>query len=62
MPSIPQLPLLLGGWRALPVQADDAQDAISRLAKADHQQSYQGTFVYESNGSFSTHRIWHRIA
>ncbi|RMR09967.1 MucB/RseB C-terminal domain-containing protein [Pseudomonas syringae group genomosp. 7] len=62
MRAIPLLPLLLGGWLALPVQADDAQDAISRLAKADQQQSYQGTFVYERNGSFSTHRIWHRIA
>ncbi|KPW55503.1 Sigma E regulatory protein, MucB/RseB [Pseudomonas caricapapayae] len=62
MRAIPLLPLLLGGWLALPVQADDAQDAINRLAKVDQQQSYQGTFVYERNGSFSTHRIWHRIA
>ncbi|WP_460383238.1 MucB/RseB C-terminal domain-containing protein [Pseudomonas amygdali] len=62
MRAVPLLPLLLGGWLALPVQADDAQDAINRLAKVDQQQSYQGTFVYERNGSFSTHRIWHRIA
>ncbi|MFH7445082.1 sigma-E factor regulatory protein RseB domain-containing protein, partial [Pseudomonas syringae pv. tagetis] len=62
MRAIPLLPLMLGGWLALPVQADDAQDAISSLAKADQQQSYQGTFVYERTGSFSTHRIWHRIA
>lgn len=62
MRAVPLLPLLLGGWLALPVQADDAQDAINRLAKVDQQQSYQGTFVYERNGSFSTHRIWHRVA
>ncbi|KWS86305.1 MucB/RseB C-terminal domain-containing protein [Pseudomonas amygdali] len=62
MRAVPLLPLLLGGWLALPVQADDAQYAINRLAKVDQQQSYQGTFVYERNGSFSTHRIWHRIA
>ncbi|WP_024645300.1 MucB/RseB C-terminal domain-containing protein [Pseudomonas syringae] len=62
MRAVPLLPLLLGGWLALPVQADDAQDAINRLAKVDLSQSYQGTFVYERNGSFSTHRIWHRIA
>ncbi|WP_024674892.1 MucB/RseB C-terminal domain-containing protein [Pseudomonas syringae] len=62
MRAVPLLPLLLGGWLALPVQADDAQDAINRLAKVDLSQSYQGTFVYERNGSFSTHKIWHRIA
>lgn len=53
--------LLFGGWLVLPVHADEAQDALRRLAQADQQQSYQGTFVYERNGSFSTHRIWHRI-
>ncbi|KPY05777.1 Sigma E regulatory protein, MucB/RseB [Pseudomonas coronafaciens pv. oryzae] len=62
MRAVPLLPLLFGGWLALPVHADDAQDAINRLARVDQQQSYQGTFVYERNGSFSTHRIWHRIA
>ncbi|WP_371358721.1 sigma-E factor regulatory protein RseB domain-containing protein, partial [Salmonella sp. E393-2] len=25
------------------------------------QNSVQGTFVYERNGSFSTHEIWHRV-
>jgi sigma-E factor negative regulatory protein RseB len=33
---------------------------LQRLLEAD-QQSYQGTFVYERNGSFSTHAIWHRL-
>ncbi|MFJ4142362.1 MucB/RseB C-terminal domain-containing protein [Pseudomonas sp. NPDC089734] len=61
MRAIPLLPFLLGGWLALPVHADDAQDMFKRLAQANQQQSYQGTFVYERNGSFSTHRIWHRV-
>ncbi|MEE5129187.1 MucB/RseB C-terminal domain-containing protein [Pseudomonas alliivorans] len=62
MRVVPLLPLLLGGWLALPVHADDAQDMLKRLGQVDQQQSYQGTFVYERNGSFSTHRIWHRVA
>ena len=61
MRAIPLFPLLLGGWLVLPAHADDAQDALKRLARAEQQQSYQGTFVYERNGSFSTHRIWHRV-
>jgi sigma-E factor negative regulatory protein RseB len=62
MRAVRLLPLLFGGWLVLPVHADEAQDAIKRLAQADQQQSYQGTFVYERNGSFSTHRIWHRVS
>lgn len=62
MRPIRLLPLLLGGWLVLPVHADDAQDQLKRLAQAEQKQSYQGTFVYERNGSFSTHRIWHRVA
>ncbi|WP_200992804.1 MucB/RseB C-terminal domain-containing protein [Pseudomonas cichorii] len=61
MRAVPLLPLLLGGWLALPAHADDAQDMFKRLAQANQQQSYQGTFVYERNGSFSTHRIWHSV-
>jgi sigma-E factor negative regulatory protein RseB len=62
MRAIPLVPLLLGGWLALPAHADDAQDRLNRLAQAEHQQSYAGTFIYERNGSFSTHRIWQRVA
>ncbi|HEX8594030.1 MAG TPA: MucB/RseB C-terminal domain-containing protein [Pseudomonas sp.] len=62
MRAIALLPLLLGGWLVLPAYADDAQDTLKRLAQAQQQQSFQGTFVYERNGSFSTHRIWHRVA
>jgi sigma-E factor negative regulatory protein RseB len=61
MRAIPLVPLLLG-WLALPAHADDAQDRLNRLALAEQQQSYTGTFVYERNGSFSTHRIWQRVA
>ncbi|RZI75714.1 MAG: RNA polymerase subunit sigma [Pseudomonas sp.] len=62
MRAIPLLPLLLGGWLVLPAHADDAQDQLKRLAQAEQRQSYTGTFVYERNGSFSTHRIWQRVA
>ncbi|OOW02397.1 RNA polymerase subunit sigma [Pseudomonas sp. MF6396] len=59
------LPLLLGGCLSVPALAanssTDAADWLNRLAKAEQQQSYQGTFVYERNGSFSTHDIWHRV-
>ena len=61
MRVLPLLPLLLSGWFAVPAQADDAQDWLKRLGQAEQQQSYQGTFVYERNGSFSTHGIWHRV-
>jgi sigma-E factor negative regulatory protein RseB len=61
MRAIPLLPLLLGGWLVLPAHADEAQDSLKRLAQAEQQRSFQGTFVYERNGSFSTHRIWHRV-
>lgn len=52
---------LLSGWLALPVHAADAQDWLKRLAEAERGQSFQGTFVYERNGSFSTHSVWHRV-
>ena len=55
------LPLLLSGWFVVPAQADQAQDWLKRLGQAEQQQSYQGTFVYERNGSFSTHNIWHLV-
>lgn len=61
MRVLPLLPLLLSGWFAVPAQADEAQDWLKRLGQAEQQQSYQGTFVYERNGSFSTHGIWHSV-
>ena len=48
---------LLGSCAVLPAQA--AESWLQRLAQADRQ-SFQGTFIYERNGSFSTHGIWHK--
>ncbi|MDH4583139.1 RNA polymerase subunit sigma [Pseudomonas sp. BN415] len=53
--------ILLSGWLAQSVQAADAQDWLQRLADAEQRQSFQGTFVYERNGSFSTHEVWHQV-
>ena len=61
MRAIPLLTLLLSGWFALPAHADEAQDWLTRLGRAEQKQSFEGTFVYERNGSFSTHDIWHRV-
>ncbi|MFY0730133.1 MucB/RseB C-terminal domain-containing protein [Pseudomonas sp. NFX15] len=61
MRAIPLLSLLLSGWFIVPAHADEAQDWLTRLGQAEQQQSFQGTFVYERNGSFSTHNIWHRV-
>ncbi|MFI8483057.1 MucB/RseB C-terminal domain-containing protein [Pseudomonas sp. NPDC078700] len=61
MRFIPLTALMLGGCLALPAAASDAQDWLRRLSDASQHQSYQGTFVYERNGSFSTHSIWHQV-
>ncbi|MFG6205107.1 MucB/RseB C-terminal domain-containing protein [Pseudomonas retamae] len=61
MRAIPLLTLLLSGWFVVPAHADEAQDWLTRLGQAEQQQSFHGTFVYERNGSFSTHNIWHRV-
>jgi len=61
MRAIPLLSLLLSGWFIVPAHADEAQDWLTRLGQAEQQQSFHGTFVYERNGSFSTHSIWHRV-
>ncbi|MBV7480694.1 MucB/RseB C-terminal domain-containing protein [Pseudomonas sp. PDM31] len=61
MRAIPLLTLVLSGWFVVPAHADEAQDWLKRLGQAEQQQSFQGTFVYERNGSFSTHNIWHRV-
>ena len=61
MRAIPLLSLLLSGWFVVPAHADEAQDWLIRLGQAEQKQSFHGTFVYERNGSFSTHNIWHRV-
>ena len=47
---------MLGSCLVQPVQA--AESWLQRLTQAEHQ-SFQGTFIYERNGSFSTHAVWH---
>lgn len=42
----------------MPAFAADADAWMQRLAAAENQQSYQGTFIYERNGSFSSHAVW----
>jgi sigma-E factor negative regulatory protein RseB len=61
MRFIPFGALMLGSWLALPVAADEGRALLQRLADAERTQSFQGTFVYERNGSFSTHSIWHHV-
>ncbi|WLH11433.1 MucB/RseB C-terminal domain-containing protein [Pseudomonas hefeiensis] len=61
MRAIPLFSVLLGAWCVIPAHAGEAQDWLNRLSQAEQQQSFQGTFVYERNGSFSTHNIWHRV-
>lgn len=53
--------LLLSVGMASAVQAEEATAWLSRLAQADRQQPYQGTFIYERNGSFSTHGVWRAV-
>lgn len=53
------LMILLGGGLVSTAHADEAREWLNRSAKAETQ-SFQGTFVYERNGNFSTHGIWHQ--
>lgn len=57
---------LLGACLAMPALAAEpapmsAQGWLERLLAAEQQHSFQGAFVYERNGNFSTHAIWHRL-
>lgn len=59
--ALPLTVVLLGGCLSVPAYAAaDAAQWLNRLAQAEQQQSFQGTFIYERSGSFSTHDIWHR--
>jgi sigma-E factor negative regulatory protein RseB len=42
----------------MPVVADEPRALLESMAVAAREQSYQGDFVYERSGSFSTHRVW----
>jgi sigma-E factor negative regulatory protein RseB len=60
MRNIP-LALLVGGLLATSAYASEAQDWLLKLQEAEQRESFHGTFVYERDGSFSTHGIWHEI-
>ncbi|WPX90024.1 MucB/RseB C-terminal domain-containing protein [Pseudomonas asiatica] len=65
MRALPLLSLLIGSCVTVPALAanssPEASEWLSKLAQAEQKQSYQGSFVYERNGSFSSHEIWHRV-
>lgn len=65
MRAPPLLSLLFGSCVAVPVLAanssHEASEWLARLAQAEQRQSYQGSFIYERNGSFSTHDVWQRV-
>lgn len=54
------LPLfaVIGGLAVLSAQGAEPEAWLDRMAKAD-QQSFDGAFIYERNGSFTTHAVWH---
>ncbi|MCQ4269742.1 MucB/RseB C-terminal domain-containing protein [Pseudomonas kuykendallii] len=61
MRSFP-LVVLMGSLLATSAaNAADAQDWLLKLQSAEQQKSFHGTFVYERDGSFSTHGIWHEV-
>ncbi|WP_341796645.1 MULTISPECIES: MucB/RseB C-terminal domain-containing protein [unclassified Pseudomonas] len=65
MRALPLLSLLIGSCMTVPVLAANsspqASEWLGKLAQAEQKQSYKGSFVYERNGSFSSHDIWHRV-
>ncbi|CAM4070824.1 Sigma factor AlgU regulatory protein MucB [Pseudomonas reidholzensis] len=65
MRALPLLSLLIGSCMTVPALAanssPEASEWLNKLARAEQAQSYQGSFVYERNGSFSSHDIWHRV-
>lgn len=65
MRALPLLSLLIGGCMTVPALAanssPEASEWLNKLAQAEQKQSYQGSFVYERNASFSAHDIWRRV-
>jgi len=65
MRALPLLSLLIGSCMMVPALAanssPEAGEWLNKLAQAEQKQSYQGSFVYERNGSFSSHEIWHKV-
>lgn len=46
---------------AIAAQSVSADDWLQRLQEAQGTQDYQGAFVYERKGVFSTHQVWRQI-
>ena len=53
--------VIFGGWLSMPALAADAEAWMNRFASAEDKQSYVGTFIYERNGSFSSHAVWQAV-
>lgn len=53
------LPILFG-LAAPAIAAPDAAQWLDAMARAERTQDFEGTFVYERDGDFSTYQIWHR--
>ncbi|SDT93450.1 MucB/RseB C-terminal domain-containing protein [Halopseudomonas salegens] len=41
--------------------AEEARDWLQRMTSASQQHGYQGSFVYERAGHFTTHHIWRQV-
>lgn len=44
-----------------PLVADEAETLLNKMSSAASGESYQGDFIYERAGSFSTHRVWRQV-
>ncbi|MFC3609156.1 MucB/RseB C-terminal domain-containing protein [Stutzerimonas tarimensis] len=55
-------PLLfaLGGWLSMPAFSADTDVWLQRLAQAEQQTDFSGTFVYGLSASLSSHAVWHQ--
>lgn len=55
------LGMMLTGNVLAATQAHTAEQWLQRLQSAQEAQNYQGSFVYERKGAFSTHQVWHQV-
>ena len=46
---------------AFSAQATSAEQLLQRVQNAQAVQGYQGAFVYERKGAFSTHQVWRQV-
>lgn len=46
---------------AFAAQSDSVDQWLQRLQNAQSKQGYQGTFVYERKGAFSSHQVWRQV-